>query len=143
MRVSIQQTHMNTPKTIAVSTLLTAMAVACVGKGIIDSKCEQAATAGSNTGYKTGYDESTKFFQEWLLEVGYAEYDRRTGVWKLSEANTIQGDLIDPVRKAAMITIEDQIRLTEDELVVLRKQQAANSKRKQDIKKTAVDFKKL
>lgn len=94
-------------------------------------------------GYNTGYTDASQVFKDWLLEVGYAEFDRKTGDWKLADANTIQGDHIEPTRKVAMVNIDDQIRMLEDELVLLRKQQVANSKRKSDIKKSTVDFKKL
>ena len=94
-------------------------------------------------GYQTGHQDASKFFRDGLLEVGYAEYDRKTGDWKLCDANTIQGDLIEPRRRVTYTTIDEQIHSLEDELVLLRKQQAANNKRKSDIKKSAVDFKKL
>lgn len=94
-------------------------------------------------GYENGYNDASKCYQEWLLEVGYAEFDRRTGCWKLTDANTIQGDLIEPRRRAMYVNIDDQIHAIEDELTLLRKQQSLNNKRKTDIKKSAADFKKL
>lgn len=97
----------------------------------------------SDQSYTSGYNEATHCYKEWLLEVGYAEYDKRTGDWKLSDADTIQGDLITPSRRSSFVNIEDQIHALEDELVLLKKQQAINSKRKTDVKKSAVDFKKL
>lgn len=93
--------------------------------------------------YVAGYNDAVKCYQEWLLEVGYAEYDKRSGEWKLSDANTIQGDLIEPARRIAYTSIEDQIRCMEDELMLLRRQQVLNNKRRTDIKKMPVDFKKL
>lgn len=107
------------------------------------TESRRAADKSYLEGYGSGYGDASKCYQEWLLEVGYAEFDKRTGVWKLADANTIQGDLIEPRRRVAYATIDEQIHSIEDELVLLRKQQALNNKRKTDIKKSAVDFKKL
>lgn len=97
----------------------------------------------SDKSYSQGYGDATHCFKEWLLDVGYAEFDKRTGDWKLSDATAIQGDLIEPSRRSSFTTIEDHIHVLEDELALLRKQQVVNIKRKNDIKKPSVDFKKL
>lgn len=94
-------------------------------------------------GYQQGFHEAVQCYHNWLLEVGYAEYDRRTGEWKLADASTIQGDFVEPARRAMFVNIDDQIHTLEDELALLKKQQNINNKRKTDIKKSALDFKKL
>lgn len=97
----------------------------------------------SDQAYQTGHQDASKFFREWLLEAGYAEYDRKTGEWRLCDPNTIHGDFVEPFKRGMYVSIDDQIKALEDELILLRKQQSINSKRRQDIKRSTVDFKKL
>jgi hypothetical protein len=107
-------------------------------------KLSQSLCSDANSrGYQQGYGDASQCFHSWLLEVGYAEFDRKTGEWKLADANTIQGDFVEPAHRAIMVNIEDQIHALEDELILLRKQQNINNKRKTDIKKSPADFKKL
>lgn len=118
--------------------------VTTVGVGLIAfslSKTDNKKTASTSfsEGYTQGYNESTQCFHEWLLDVGYAEYDKRTGAWKLTSATDIQGALIEPSRRLAYVNIEDHIKSLEDELVLARKQFVAQNKHKP----ASVDFKKM
>lgn len=84
----------------------------------------------TNHVYQAAYAESTQCFRQWLIDVDFAEYDRKTGDWKLSDADTIQGSLIKPWERKLYANIEDHIDTLEHELMVLRKQQETLNKRK-------------
>jgi hypothetical protein len=92
--------------------------------------------------YNKGYEESTSYFKQTLLDQNYAEYDKKTAEWKLLDAATIQGNLIPPHKRMNYITIEEEIQALEDELRLLKKQKEALHKQKSQ-SKPKVDFKKL
>ena len=58
------------------------------------------------------------------------KYDRKTGEWKLSDADTIRGSLIKPAERRLYVNIDDHVDVLEHELLVLKKQQETLSKRK-------------
>lgn len=84
----------------------------------------------NNRLYHRGYQDACTFFRQWLLDVEYAEYDRRTGEWKLADVDDLQGRLIEPKRRVNFIDITDHIKALEDELSLLKKQQGLLNKRK-------------
>lgn len=69
-------------------------------------------------------------FRQWLLDVDFAEFDKKTGEWMLSDADDIRGKLIEPQRRGTFVNIDDHAKSLEDELALVRKQQATLSKRK-------------
>lgn len=101
-----------------------------------------SVTSNSKTlkqGYDQGYQDAIKCYQQWLLDVDYAEYNRKTGEWQLVDASTIQGNLIEPQRRPLFVNVEDHIQALEHELQVARKQNAANKSRT----KTQLDVKRI
>jgi hypothetical protein len=80
--------------------------------------------------YQTAYADAVNCFRQWLLDVEYAEYDRKTGEWKLSDADTIQGSMIKPWDRKSYVNIHDHIDALEHELRVLKLQQETINKRK-------------
>lgn len=80
--------------------------------------------------YMQGYQHGCGMFKQWLLDVEYAEYDRRTGEWRLSEVEDIKGRYIEPSRRSAHVNIDDHARALEEELSLVRRQQAVVMKRK-------------
>lgn len=111
---------------------------------VIVSACFTALTKPYHykMGYDQGYEESTSYFKQTLLDQNYAEYDRKTAEWKLLDASSIQGNLIPPHKRMNYITIEEEIQALEDELRLLKKQKEALHKQKSQ-SKPKVDFKKL
>lgn len=80
--------------------------------------------------YHEAYAAATSCFKQWLLDVEYAEYDRKTGEWKLSDADTIQGTMVKPWDRKSYVNIDDHVGALEHELMVLKRQQDALNKRK-------------
>ena len=80
--------------------------------------------------YQAAYADATTCFRQWLLDVEYAEYDRKTGEWKLSDADTIQGTMIKPWDRKSYVNIDDHVGALEHELIVLKRQQETLNKRK-------------
>ena len=62
---------------------------------------------GYHEAYTQGYADSSRMFKQWLLDVDFAEYDRKTGEWKLCDPTTIQGSLIEPRKKSAYVNVND------------------------------------
>jgi hypothetical protein len=99
----------------------------------------------TRTQYKTyhaAYADASNCFKQWLLDVDYAEYDKKTGEWKLSEADSIQGSLIKPADRKLYTNIEEHIIALEYELSVLKRQQEALNKRKPTVSNTKPDLSK-
>lgn len=90
--------------------------------------------------YMEGYNLCNAFFRQWLLECNYAEYDRKTGDWKLCDVDTIQGNLITPEKRFNYVDIEDHIAVVENELRVLKQQQLARQTNKNLIKSTSTNL---
>ena len=80
---------------------------------------------GTYIGSLIGIDVENKKFKQYLLDEGYAEYNKKTAEWQLLEASEIQGNLIPQKEKQNFVNIDDQIRFLEDELILLRKQKAS------------------
>lgn len=91
-------------------------------------------------GYSQGYSDSNAYFRQMLLDEGYAEYDKKTAEWHLLDPTTIQGNFIIPSRRVLYTTIDDQIQSFQEELIMLKKQKEALSK-KQPL--TKLDMKKF
>ena len=94
-------------------------------------------------GYQEGYEQSTSYFKQLLLDENFAEYDKKTAEWRLLDASTIQGNLIPITKKSLYVSIDDQIQSYEDELKMLKKQKEASSKKKPLSKTAKLDVKKL
>lgn len=95
---------------------------------------------GYHEAYTQGYGDASAMFKQWLLDIDYAEYDRKTGEWKICDPTTIQGELIEPRKKAAMVNMNDYALALQDELSMVQKQRD-NLKKKQTMLKP--DFSKL
>jgi hypothetical protein len=104
--------------------------IICVGAVAVAAASTEHHIRRTNQVYQQAYADATQCFKQWLLDVDFAEYDRKTGEWKLAEADTIQGNLIKPWDRKSYVNIEDHIDALEHELVVLKKQQEALNKRK-------------
>lgn len=72
--------------------------------------------------YKAGYNDCTHFFQKWLIEEDFANYDKKSGEWRLCTADEIQGSLIKPIDRSNYIDIIDYVHALEDELNLVHKQ---------------------
>lgn len=89
--------------------------------------------------YHIGYQDAIRCYQQWLLDVDYAEYNKKTGEWQLVDPNTIQGNLIEPHRRPQFVHIDDHIQALEHELAIARKQQSASKRQT----KPTLDVKKM
>ena len=93
----------------------------------------------TDRGYSQGYSDCNTHFKQLLLDEGYAEYDKKTAEWHLLDPTTIQGNFIIPSRRVMYTTLDDQIQSFQEELIVLKKQKEALSKKqplaKLDMKK--------
>ena len=104
--------------------------IICVGVFAVAAASTEHHIRRTNQVYQQAYADATQCFKQWLLDVDFAEYDRKTGEWKLAEADTIQGNLIKPWDRKSYVNIEDHIDALQHELLVLKKQQEALNKRK-------------
>jgi hypothetical protein len=89
--------------------------------------------------YRKGYDDALKCYQQWLIDVDYAEFNKKTGEWQLVDPNTIQGNLIEPRRRPLFVHVDDHIQALENELQLAKKQ--SNSLK--DRIKSQLDVKKV
>jgi hypothetical protein len=92
--------------------------------------------------YHAAYADAANCFRQWLLDVEYAEYDRKTGEWKLSDADTIQSTMIKPWDRKSYVNIDDHVGALEHELIVLKRQQETLNKRKPTASNTKPDLAK-
>ena len=116
--------------------------IVCTGVAVVIAAAAEHHIKRVDHTYQTAYTDATQCFKQWLLDVDYAEYDRKTGEWKLAEADTIQGNLIKPWDRKSFVNIEDHIDSLEHELAVLRKQQENLNKRKPTAATTKPDLAK-
>ena len=75
--------------------------------------------------YHRGYEDALKCYQQWLIDVDFAEFNKKTGKWQLADPNTIQGNLIEPHRRPLFVNVDDHIQSLENELQIAKKQSAA------------------
>jgi len=108
-------------------------------KVIKDSNANE--TALYETLYKKAYEDAystcSSDYKQLLLDEGFAEYDRKTGMWRLLNATEIQGSLIEPSKRSAFVNIDAYEKHLQDELVAVHKQKSFTDKNK-----LPVDFKK-
>jgi len=90
--------------------------------------------------YKKAYDEAyatyTSEYKQQLLDAGFAEYDRKTGVWYLLSATEVQGNLIEPAKRKTFVDLSTYEKFLQDELVSVQKRKSVVDKNK-----SPIDFK--
>jgi hypothetical protein len=117
-------------------------AIVWTGVVVVAFSAAEYHTRAQTSTYHAAYVDAANCFKQWLLDVEYAEYDRKTGEWKLSDADTIQGTMIKPWDRKSYVNIDDHVGALEHELIVLKRQQEILNKRKPTASNTKPDLAK-